>query len=222
MPIEALIFDFDDTLVESERLNERLLDDFLSREFGVTLSEEDRETQYQYSWRDVFTFIKNEHGIKEPWETLWERFFRDKRMYLAGHRLRVARGCRDLLALPLAKAIVSGSSREEIFLMLGSAEIPREIFSVIVSEDDCQKGKPDPEGFIRALAALGVKPPDALILEDSRVGIEASRSARVPVAFVREFARHDLSDKADVWFETMAEALPWIKERMSGETTQRV
>jgi HAD superfamily hydrolase (TIGR01509 family) len=216
MPIKALIFDFDDTLVESERLNERLLEDFLSREYGVLLSQEEREMQYQFTWKDAFTYLGSKHGIKEPWDVLWERFFVEKRKYLAGHRLRVARGCREILSLPLPKAIVSGSSRDEIALMLGSTDIARDIFKVIVSADDCSRAKPDPEGFTMALAALGVGASETLVLEDSPVGIKASRSAGTPVAFVREFARHDLCSEADVCFETMAEALPWVRERMAG------
>ena len=221
MSLRALIFDLDDTLVESERLNEKILDDFLSREYRVTITPEDREKQYQFTWKEVFTFLAAEYGITESWEVLWQRFFAEKRRYLGGHGLRVARGLRDLIHLPLSKAIVSGSEREEIFLMLGSADIPREQFKVIVSADDCRNGKPDPEGYLKALAALGVPPQEAQVFEDSPVGIQAARSAGISVAFIREFARHDLCKEADVCFDTMADALPWVRERMEGTADAR-
>ncbi len=215
MSIRVLIFDLDDTLVESERLNERILDDFLSREYGVTITPEDREKQYQCTWKEVFTFLSVEYGIKEGWEALWEKYFTEKRRYFAGHALRVARGAQDLLSLPLPKAIVSGSEREEIFLMLESARILRGTFQAIVSADDCQNGKPDPEGYLKALAALGAAPHEALVFEDSPVGIQAARSGGIPVAFVREFARTDLCKEADVCFDAMADAVPWVRERMA-------
>lgn len=215
MPIQALIFDLDDTLVESERLNESILDQFLSREYGVTITPEDREKQYQCTWKEVFTFLAVEYGIKDGWEALWEKYFIEKRKYMAGHRLRVAHGAGGLLSLPLSKAIVSGSEREEIFLMLESAGIPRGQFQVIVSADDCRNGKPDPEGYLKALAELAAAPHEAQVFEDSPVGIQAARSGGIPVAFVREFARRDLCKEADVCFDTMAEALPWVRERMA-------
>ena len=48
---------------------------------------------------------------------------------------------------------------------------------VIVPIDEIRKGKPDPEGFLRAAEQLGVAPEDCIVFEDTRPGIDAGLSA---------------------------------------------
>jgi len=47
----------------------------------------------------------------------------------------------------------------------------------IVTAEDIQRGKPFPDLFLRAAAALRVDPADCVVIEDSEVGIEAARAA---------------------------------------------
>ena len=48
--IRALIYDFDDTLVESERINDQLFSEFLRREHNIDLSREELDYLYGFSW----------------------------------------------------------------------------------------------------------------------------------------------------------------------------
>lgn len=48
---------------------------------------------------------------------------------------------------------------------------------VIITADDVSRGKPDPEGYLKASATLGFAPQDCLVFEDAPAGIEAARSA---------------------------------------------
>ena len=52
-------------------------------------------------------------------------------------------------------------------------------FETIVSSDDVAHGKPDPEGYVKALAALDVDPADSLVVEDTEAGIVSARAAGV-------------------------------------------
>ncbi len=74
-------------------------------------------------------------------------------------------------------AVVSGSSREEIEPVLEAAGI-RECFEAIVSVEDVRRGKPDPEGYLRATRAprRGVRH-DAAAVEDSAAGVAAAKAA---------------------------------------------
>lgn len=69
--------------------------------------------------------------------------------------LRRATGIDPLLALPHRKALVSGSFRNEISLVLESAGIPESAFQIILGNEDYAVGKPDPAGYLMALHALG-------------------------------------------------------------------
>jgi HAD superfamily hydrolase (TIGR01509 family) len=57
-------------------------------------------------------------------------------------------------------------------------------FGVTVCGEDVQRGKPDPEPYLRAAALLGVPPAGCVVLEDSPTGIAAARAAGCPVIAV--------------------------------------
>jgi beta-phosphoglucomutase-like phosphatase (HAD superfamily) len=58
----------------------------------------------------------------------------------------------------------------------------RGLFDVVVTIDDVERGKPDPETYLGCLAALrerhpGLEPGDCIVFEDSRFGISAAHAA---------------------------------------------
>jgi len=89
-----------------------------------------------------------------------------------------------------------------------------DIVDFILSDDDCARGKPDPDGFLLALEHLGTRAEETLVFEDSFVGIEAAHRAGMSVAFVAELASRDSSERADLRFESFAIAWEWVKGRV--------
>jgi len=75
-------------------------------------------------------------------------------------------------------AICSGAARVEIEPVIEAAGIA-DCFRAIVSSDDVVRGKPDPEGYLAALDALGTR--DALVFEDTEAGIAAAKAAGLRV-----------------------------------------
>ena len=75
-------------------------------------------------------------------------------------------------------AICSGAARAEIEPVVDAAGLAA-CFETIVSSDDVAHGKPDPEGYVTALAALDVDPADSLVVEDTEAGIASARAAGV-------------------------------------------
>ncbi|WP_293788227.1 HAD family phosphatase [uncultured Pedobacter sp.] len=77
----------------------------------------------------------------------------------------------------------------QIPMAIGSAAIPfnidfvvdglniRHYLSAIVSADDVQKSKPNPETFLKAAAALHISPADCLVFEDAPKGVESALNA---------------------------------------------
>jgi HAD superfamily hydrolase (TIGR01509 family) len=93
-------------------------------------------------------------------------------------------------------AVVSGSSHAEIEPVLVAAGL-RDATEVIVAMEDVSRGKPAPDGYVRALELLGVS--TAVAIEDSPPGIAAARAAGLRcAAVVRSFARGRL-DGADLY-----------------------
>ena len=80
----------------------------------------------------------------------------------------------DEIALP--RAICTSSSRAAVDLHLGpSGVVPR--FHHFVTKDVVVNGKPHPEPYLKAAAALGLDPRDCLALEDSHNGVRAAAGA---------------------------------------------
>lgn len=55
------------------------------------------------------------------------------------------------------------------------------LFSFIVSGDDTERSKPEPEAYALAVSAVGLRPEECITFEDSAVGIESAARAGVPV-----------------------------------------
>jgi beta-phosphoglucomutase len=75
-------------------------------------------------------------------------------------------------------AICSGAARDEIEPVVEAAGIAG-CFRAIVTSDDVVHGKPDPEGYVKALALLGVGPAQAVVFEDTEAGVASARAAGV-------------------------------------------
>jgi len=78
--------------------------------------------------------------------------------------------------IPLA--ICSGAARAEIEPVIEAAGLAA-CFQAIVSSDDVVHGKPDPEGYAKALAHLGVAGVYTVVFEDTEAGIASARAAGV-------------------------------------------
>ena len=79
-------------------------------------------------------------------------------------------------------AICSGAVRAEIEPVVEAAGLAP-LFRGIVSSDDVTAGKPDPEGYLAALAQLGVAAADTAVFEDTEAGIASARAAGIGHVF---------------------------------------
>jgi beta-phosphoglucomutase len=79
-------------------------------------------------------------------------------------------------------AVVSGAFRREIEPVLAAAGLAAHV-SHLVAADDVERGKPAPDGYLRALELLGV--PDAIAFEDTEAGVASARAAGLRVIALR-------------------------------------
>ncbi len=96
----------------------------------------------------------------------------------------------------VAVAVVSGSARSEIEPVLEAAGLASSI-SALVASEDVEHGKPAPDGYLRALALLGIPADEAVAVEDSDVGVAAAKAAGVRCVAVTGTMPPDRLDAAD-------------------------
>ena len=89
--------------------------------------------------------------------------------------------------------VVSGAARAEIEPVLAAAGL-RDAVEAIVSMEDVPRGKPEPDGYLRALELLGLRPEDAVAIEDSPPGVAAAKAAGLRcAALTRAFSAERLA-----------------------------
>jgi len=98
------------------------------------------------------------------------------------------------------QAVCSSSSRKYVEELLRTVSIPMH-FDVIVGGDMVQKGKPDPEIFLKAAELLGVNPKECLVLEDSKQGILAAKHAGMHSCFIQDTIEPDEEMRSAVEFQ---------------------
>jgi HAD superfamily hydrolase (TIGR01509 family) len=186
----AVIFDFNGTISDDEPLLFRVFRDVLA-EHGVALGEEDYFAELAgFSDPEIAERALRTGGL-EPDRALVEEVLRAK---IDGYRdavqaeATISSGAADFVRAVAARvpvAIASGAFREEVELVLELAGL-RDIFgNAIVCIDDVDSGKPDPAGYLLALARLNedlglhesIVAAAVLAIEDSRMGVEAAHAA---------------------------------------------
>ncbi|MAW65934.1 MAG: hypothetical protein CMD18_07050 [Flavobacteriales bacterium] len=83
-------------------------------------------------------------------------------------------------------AIGSGGQRETVNLTLNTIGFD-DFFDSVVTCDDVEKYKPDPETFLKAASEMGVEPRDCVVFEDGEPGINAALKAGMMVIDIRKY-----------------------------------
>ena len=108
------------------------------------------------------------------------------------------------------------SQRKEALHVLRSLDLERYL-DVIVSREDVEKPKPDPEIYLMAASKLAVPPSECLVLEDSVTGVRAGVAAGMSViAVATPFTECSLYRElpvAEEWVVRSSEALPELVRR---------
>jgi HAD superfamily hydrolase (TIGR01509 family) len=187
--LRAAVFDFDGVIVDSEPLHFELFRRLLGEE-GIALTREQYDAIYLgMDDRECFTEALTRHGKTAALPRVPELIERKSALLMStiADHVPLLPGAVDfvrVLATSFPLAICSGALRREIEAMLKQAGI-LSCFVGIISAEDVSHGKPNPEGFTKALALLNRSqnpaPPIAaascLAIEDSLAGIEAARAA---------------------------------------------
>ena len=109
-------------------------------------------------------------------------------------------------------ALCSSSPLENITHVLKSCAI-RNYFDFVVSGEQFEKSKPNPEIYQHAAKVLQVKEENCIVIEDSKYGIEAGYNAGMTVIGIADLRFQQDQSKASVVVENLMEALEWIQHK---------
>ncbi len=116
---------------------------------------------------------------------------------------------RALAGVPVRLALTTSSVRRNLnlaFARFGLAEA----FEVIITAEDVTKAKPDPQPYRRTVAALGVPAGRCLVIEDSVNGVRSAKGAGCRVAALTTSFPAALLNEADLVVDTYAALAEWL------------
>jgi pyrophosphatase PpaX len=114
-------------------------------------------------------------------------------------------------------AIITGKSRKAFHISSEALNLS-EYFDYVVTGDDVEKPKPDPEGIYQAMDFFGAKPEEVVFLGDSNADILAGISAGVQTYAVQWLSTYQSTDyevKPDAVFKHTSEFIKLLKENGS-------
>ena len=184
-PFYAVIFDLDGVLADSEPWWNQI-DAKLLAEYGVSYRGEYHRNVLGVSYRLAVEFYKNAFHISASVEELMRRrgeiatdFFANRVDLFPSAKTTLEQLREMKLPLAVATSSVSASARP----LLDRTGI-RSLFSVVITGDEVQQGKPHPDIYLRAAKKLGISPEACLVIEDSLAGIAAGKAANMRVAAI--------------------------------------
>jgi HAD superfamily hydrolase (TIGR01509 family) len=178
---QAVLWDFDGTLADTEPLWIAAEFEIIEGELGRTWSMEHAEQLVGSDLIDSATYMLTTIGRRDldPAWMVEQLLMRVVRGIESADELPWRPGALDLLAALRAEgmpcALVSASYRVLLDAVL--TRLPEGSFSVSVGGDEVTKGKPHPEPYEKACGLLGVDARSCVVLEDSATGARAGNAA---------------------------------------------
>jgi beta-phosphoglucomutase len=174
----AVIFDFNGTLSQDEPILCEIFVELFA-EHGRPLSAQEYfdELAGLSDPEIVRTWLGRDHPDVD--EVIEERIRRYRAAVADGSSVpEDVRAALRYAAGRVPLAIVSGATRSEIEAVVGAAGIA-ELFAAIVPAEDVERGKPEPDGYLRALTLLDgdLAAGDVLVFEDTEAGVAAAKGA---------------------------------------------
>ena len=178
--IEAVVFDMDGVLIDSEPVHYESTRLFFQDELGVVLRESVNNEFLGSTDRHMFEVLRERYELSQSVDGLIERRKAIYMNILREQGLPWRDGVRDLIAA-LAKsnyrlAVASSGLKRIIVHTLEEGGIDH-FFEAVVSGDEITRPKPAPDIYLEAARRLGIDPARCAAIEDTDVGVRAAKAA---------------------------------------------
>jgi len=204
--IKAIIFDFDGTLANTLPICYYAFQNVFKEFDNKDLSSEEITGMFGPSETGIIrknlSHINKEHAIE-----LYYQNYGERHEQLVNHSKEIDDLLKFIKDRGIKLGIVTGKARRSLDISLESLHMDH-LFDVIITGDDVDKPKPNPEGLLKALTLLGVESSEAIFIGDSDADIHAGVQAKVFTVGVHWLLEHQTSEfsiKPNLFFKSVTE-----------------
>ena len=213
--IKAVIFDLDGLLIDSEIVSYKIYKEILNQ-FGHSFSIE--EYAQNFSGK---TEVKNVTNLIDTYNLPWtvevglDNVLKVEDKFI-NEGIDLKTGVKKLLTYlkdnNLKIAIASSSTRGRALTILRQHNIV-EYFDEFVFGNEIEKGKPNPDIFLKACDKISVNPEECLVLEDSESGILAAYDGKIDVLCIPDmkYPEADFASKATKIISSLKDVIEYLK-----------
>ncbi|MDA9945229.1 HAD family phosphatase [Schleiferiaceae bacterium] len=187
--IKAILFDMDGVLIDAKEWHYEALNEALKL-FGCEISRYDHLVTFDgLPTKDKLEMLSDIGKLPRGLHPVINRMKQKHTMRMILNKCKPffshQYALSNLYAEGYKMAVCSNSIRKSIEVMIEQAGLEK-YFEFYVSNEDVEKGKPDPEMYTKAIGKLNLLPENCLILEDNENGIRAAKSSGAHVLQIGE------------------------------------
>ena len=180
-PVEAVIYDCDGTLVDSELLNARGVAEMFEADHGIVLDARAIESEFRGGqFEQMIDTLAERHGVVVSQD--FTPRYRQQMIDLFYRELEPMPGVRAAIeAIDLPRCVASSGPEKKLAAALDATDLARYFGDYVFSAYTIGVWKPEPDLFLTAAAALDVAPERCAVIEDSDAGVVAGHRAGMQV-----------------------------------------
>lgn len=213
-PIQAVIFDMDGLMIDSERITFEGYQQYC-RQYGHVLDRPTYLLCLGKPVRDVAEVFYQAFGRDFPFPSAVQATHARMAKVFEEQGVPVKPGLKPLLTrlheAGIPCALATSSDRHRVDRILELAGLQQD-FAAIICGDEVRRSKPAPDIFLKAAEALHVEPAHCLVLEDSEMGILAADTGGLPVICIPDMKEPepDYARRCAAILPSLDQAAEWI------------
>ena len=213
--IKAIIFDMDGLMIYSERVTFECYQERL-KDMNLTMDEEFYKTLLGKPIKGIYQRFYDVYGNDFPIENVIQDVHQLMAERFETEGVPVKKGLVELLHYlkdnNYKTIVATSSNRDRVDKILAQAKIT-EFFDDSICGDEVTKGKPNPEVFLKSCQKLGVNVDEAIVLEDSEAGIQASYDANIKVICIPDmkYPKKQYEEKTFKILKDLTEVTAYLK-----------
>jgi beta-phosphoglucomutase family hydrolase len=179
--IDAVIFDMDGVLIDSERISFKCFQEIF-KEYDYKMDEQFYLKLIGRNFNGIKEIMEREYGADFPFDIIYKKKAQLALETTNKNGVIVKPGVHELIDYlneeGYKTAVATSTRRERALELLAEAKIKDKV-NFIVCGDEVENSKPDPEIFLKAAKGLDVEPDKCVVIEDSDAGITAAYAAKM-------------------------------------------